>query len=114
MSLRDKNDDFYVFSVLSTDNVEWIECEEGGKACYVNDKLHRWLTANGSKFYYLGGKLHRDNGPAIEHRTGRAEWFRNNVLFAIRYENGRFVRYMNSIWPEQPSNDVRPAGPTPR
>ena len=31
----------------------------------------------GSKFWYLNGKRHREDGPAIEHFDGTKEWFLN-------------------------------------
>lgn len=35
---------------------------------------------NGTKFYYVDGKLHKDNGPAIEFFTGTKEWYQNDKL----------------------------------
>lgn len=31
----------------------------------------------GDKFWYLNGKLHRENGPAIERANGYEEWYLN-------------------------------------
>ncbi|HEV2946792.1 MAG TPA: hypothetical protein VGX70_05415 [Gemmataceae bacterium] len=30
------------------------------------------------KFWFRYGKLHRDDGPAVEYADGRAEWWRND------------------------------------
>jgi hypothetical protein len=36
-------------------------------------------SLNGGKFWHLNGKLHRKNGPAIEHRDGTKEWWLNGL-----------------------------------
>ena len=36
--------------------------------------------ANGDKFWYLNGKLHREDGPAIEHANGDKFWCLNDKL----------------------------------
>ena len=33
---------------------------------------------NGSKFWYLNGKLHRLDGPACEYATGYKAWYKND------------------------------------
>lgn len=33
--------------------------------------------ANGTKFWFLNGKCHRVNGPAIEYVNGNKEWYLN-------------------------------------
>ena len=35
---------------------------------------------NGSKHWYLNGKLHREDGPAIEYANGSKEWLVNSVF----------------------------------
>jgi hypothetical protein len=30
---------------------------------------------NGNKFWYLNGKLHREDGPAVEYADGNKAWF---------------------------------------
>ena len=45
------------------------------KAWYLNGKLHREdgpavEFADGDKFWYLNGKLHREDGPAVEYADG--------------------------------------------
>ena len=55
---------------------------------YRNDKgkLHRedgpaveWN--NGSKIWYLNGQLHREDGPALEYDDGSEDWFLNDINF---------------------------------
>jgi hypothetical protein len=52
----------------------------GSKVWFVNGKLHRlngpaveW--ADGSNLWYVDGKLHRLDGPAIKWANGSGEWF---------------------------------------
>ena len=35
------------------------------------------VYTNGDKCWYLNGKLHREDGPAIEYSNGHKEWFLN-------------------------------------
>ena len=55
---------------------------DGSKFWYLGDKLHReddpaieW--PNGDKYWYLNGKLHREDGPAAECANGRKSWYLN-------------------------------------
>jgi hypothetical protein len=52
----------------------------GDKYWYLNGKYHRedgpaieW--SNGDKSWYLMGKLHREDGPAFEGSNGHKEWY---------------------------------------
>ena len=51
----------------------------GDKEWYLNGKRHREdgpaiEYANGDKYWYINGKLHRVDGPAIEYNTGTKVW----------------------------------------
>ena len=55
---------------------------DGTKRCFLNGKLHRedgpaieW--ADGDKFWYLNNKLHREDGPAIVYNNGVKLWYLN-------------------------------------
>ena len=55
---------------------------------------------NGSKSWYLNGKRHREDGPAIEHFDGTKEWFLNDQRHredgpAIIYALGSKFWYLN-------------------
>jgi len=55
----------------------------GSKSWYLNGKCHREdgpavEYANGSKFWYLNGKRHREDGPAVEYAGGYKSWYLNN------------------------------------
>jgi hypothetical protein len=55
---------------------------DGDKSWCLNGKLHRedgpaveW--ADGGKFWYLNGKRHREDGPALEWADGDKRWYLN-------------------------------------
>jgi hypothetical protein len=63
-----------------------IEYADGSKYWYVNGELHREdgpsiEAVDGSKHWYVNGKLHRKDGPAIEYNNGEKKWFLNDVEF---------------------------------
>lgn len=54
----------------------------GNKFWYLNGELHRedgpaCEYANGNKFWYLNGKYHREDGPACEWADGAKYWYLN-------------------------------------
>ena len=56
--------------------------ESGTKEWYLNGKCHRedgpaieW--ADGAKQWYLNGKRHREDGPAFEWSNGTKKWYLN-------------------------------------
>jgi len=56
--------------------------------------------SNGDKEWFLNGKLHRKDGPAVEHANGDKAWWLNDMLHredgpAIEYTNGYKVWYLN-------------------
>ena len=79
--------------------------DEGTKRWYVDGKLHRedgpaieW--ADGSKQWYRNGKLHREDGPAIEWANGTRFWYLNRKLHredgpAIEWASGTREWYLN-------------------
>ena len=67
----------YVVQVTSNENKEW----------YLNGKLHREdgpavEYTNGDNYWYLNGKLHREDGPAVEYINGYKEWYLNGVKYS--------------------------------
>ena len=55
---------------------------DGYKCWYLNGKLHREdgpaiEYSNGSKHWYLNGRRHRQDGPAIEYADGSKHWYLN-------------------------------------
>jgi len=71
----------------------------GNKEWYLNGKLHRedgpaveW--ADGVKLWYLNDKLHREDGPAIERANGDKEWYLNGKLHR---EDGPTVEWADDV-----------------
>ena len=65
-----------------------------------NNKPVCTVYANGYKSWLINGKLHREDGPAIERATGGKSWYINGELHredgpAIEYANGDKVWYLN-------------------
>jgi hypothetical protein len=62
------------------------EWSDGGKAWYVDGKFHREdgpaVEFSGRKEWFINGKRHRANGPAVEHIYFK-EWHVNNKLHRI-------------------------------
>ena len=56
---------------------------DGYKAWYLNGKRHRedgpaLEDSDGDKAWYLNNKLHREDGPAVEYSKGYKEWYLND------------------------------------
>ena len=83
--------------------IEWLDIRT--KEWYLNGKLHRidrpaieW--PDGTKEWYLNGKRHRTDGPAVEEVDGSKHWFLNGKLHrtdgpAIERANGYKAWYLN-------------------
>jgi hypothetical protein len=68
---------------------------DGTKEWFLNGKLHREdgpavEYTNGSKFWYQNGEYHREDDPAVEWANGSKEWYLNGKLHR---ENGPAVEY---------------------
>jgi len=48
--------------------------------------------ANGDKYWYKNGELHREDGPAVELANGKKYWYLNGK----RYEKNEFDIEMNN------------------
>lgn len=78
---------------------------DGTKQWFLNGKLHRTgapatMWPNGINFWYQHGKLHRDDAPAIECANGDNEWWQHDKRHrdngaAIEYANGNKAWYLN-------------------
>ena len=79
--------------------------DNGSKYWYLNGKLHREdgpavEYADGTKHWYLNGKLHREDGPAVEFADGYKEWYINGKLHredgpACEWADGSKSWYLN-------------------
>jgi hypothetical protein len=52
------------------------------------------ISTTGTKSWYLNGKLHREDGPAVEYANGDKDWYLNDKRHredgpAIEYADGR-------------------------
>jgi hypothetical protein len=75
------------------------------KQWYLNGKLHQEdgpavIGADGAKSWWLNDKLHRVGGPAVERANGTKEWFRNGKRHredgpAVEYKSGRKDWFVN-------------------
>ena len=55
----------------------------GDKRWYLNGKLHRTdgpavVWPNGDKLWYLNNERHRTDGPAVEYADGDKSWYLND------------------------------------
>ena len=58
------------------------------------------VYSDGSKFWFLNGKRHREDGPAVESATGNKEWYLNGKQHredgpAVEYADGTKSWYLN-------------------
>jgi hypothetical protein len=82
-----------------------VEYPSGSRGWYLNGKEHRVdgpaiERADGTKFWYLNGQQHREDGPAIEHPGGAKEWYLNGKLHrvdgpACEYSDGSKEWWLN-------------------
>lgn len=73
----------------------------------LNGKLHREdgpaiEYANGDRFWFQNGDLHREDGPAIEYAGGTRCWYQNGELHredgpAVEYASGARRWYRNGL-----------------
>ena len=72
-----------------------VDVEDNGSKCwYLNGKLHREdgpaaECTNGTKFWFLNDKRHREDGPAIEYSNGTKEWYLNGIVLTEEEFNTR-------------------------
>ena len=79
--------------------------DNGNKFWYLNGKIHRedgpaYEGASGYKVWYLNGKLHREDGPAVEYANGFKFWWLNGKRHredgpAIEYSDGNKFWYLS-------------------
>ena len=80
-------------------------CDDGTEKWYLNGKLHREdgpaiKYADGDKVWYKEGLVHREDGPAIEYPDGSKFWYKNDKLHredgpAIERADGVKEWYLN-------------------
>ena len=86
------------------ENFTGIVEDSGNKFWYRNGKLHRedgpaLEYANGTKFWYRNGKLHREDGPAVECANGIKFWYLNDKGYTeSEYKAESKFWYLNNIF----------------
>jgi len=73
----------------------------GHKVWYLNGKQHRedgpaveW--ADGSKEWYLNGEIHREDGPAVEYANGDKSWYLNGKCYTESEHKAEMARRNNT------------------
>jgi hypothetical protein len=56
---------------------------------YIKYEVTDW--ANGTKFWYLNGKQHREDGPAVEYSDGTKFWYLNDERLTEEEFNERMT-----------------------
>jgi hypothetical protein len=82
--------------VDSYDNKKWYN--KDGKLHREDGPAIEWI--NGNRTWYFNGKLHREDGPAIEYANGDKKWYFNDRCHredgpAIERVNGHKGWYLN-------------------
>jgi hypothetical protein len=62
-----------------------VEIDDGIKCWWINDKLHRVdgpavEHPDGTKYWYINDKFHREDGPALVYPNGTKYWYLNGEL----------------------------------
>ena len=70
------------------------------------------VYANGSKFWCLNGKRHREDGPAVEYANGSKFWLLNDELHredgpAIEWADGGKSWWLNDKWVSEEEHKKR-------
>ena len=98
-----------------------VKVDNGTKSWFLNGKKHREdgpaiEYANGYKAWYINGELHREDGPAIEYSDGDKYWFINGERHredgpAIENANGTKYWYLSGVkyTEEEHYNKLNPA-----
>ena len=81
--------------------------DDGTKRWYLNDKLHRTdgpavEHPDGSKSWFLDDNLHRTDGPDVEHPDGTKYWYLDGKIHrtdgpAVEYDDGTKEWYLNDV-----------------
>ena len=82
-----------------------VEDKHNNVAYYLNGKIHRTdgpavEQSNGDKEWYLNSYIHREDGPAVERSNGTKEWYLNGQFHredgpAKEWADGTKYWYLN-------------------
>jgi hypothetical protein len=73
----------------------------GTKRWYLNGKCHREdgpavEYISGTKYWYINGKYHREDGPAVENADGSKEWYYQGKRINCK-DNKEFIKIIKMI-----------------
>jgi hypothetical protein len=81
--------------------------DNGDRIWYLNGKIHREdgpavEQSNGTLKWFLNGNYHREDGPAVEWPSGTRQWYLNGERHredgpAIEYSNGNREWWLNGV-----------------
>jgi hypothetical protein len=54
------------------------------------------VYSSGSKYWYLNGKQHREDGPAVEHVNGYKSWYLEGVNYSESQHKAEMARRNNT------------------
>jgi len=66
--------------------------------CHREKDLPAIIFPDGTKFWYVNGKRHRDNGPAVERINGDKEWWFNNYRHRTNGPAGEYIDGTKYWW----------------
>jgi hypothetical protein len=97
----------YLEMAAKKNQPQMIERPDGTRAWYLHGKLHRAdgaaiEHADGSKTWFLHGKRHREDGAAYEGANGIKEWWLHGKLHredapAVEYADGTKSWYLHNV-----------------
>jgi hypothetical protein len=85
------------------ENKNGLYYKKNTKEWYLNGKLHREdgpavEFANGVKQWYQNGKRHREDGPAVEHMDGNKEYCLNDKRYSQEEFEEKSIEYKAKKW----------------
>jgi hypothetical protein len=100
-------------SSLHTENIKPAILADGSKFWYRDGRLHREggpavERANGDKAWYHNGQCHREDGPAVEYANGDKAWYYKGQLHR---EDGPAIEFASG-YKEWHRNDKKISQPT--
>ena len=79
--------------IYTKDNLKLVNCF----CCFQDKKTFTGVAKDKENdiAYYLNGKFHRENGPAIEYSDGGKSWYLNGIIcgFDDDYTNESWIRF---------------------
>ena len=90
--INESGDKKWYNKVKQLHRTDGLAIERSNGWWYLNGRRHRTdgpavVLASGSKGWYLNGKLHRTDGPAIEYFNGTKKWYLNDKELSKEFFN---------------------------